>query len=310
MRHLLNFNNFLKNICCLLLAGMISGEVSAQFSADMLNVLQGKEHHYKLFSDGLKYRYEFMENGVEGIVIVDPEAKNTHILIPEKKYVMIIEYLSMQAMMNDPYQSFMYYKNNYGSTESGREEIHGMDTRLIEVMANGTGLFTCWFSDQLNFPVKLVNNQAENTYMELSNIRTGPVDAVLFDVPEGYTEVDNKMRPVVEEPEPPQDWRLTEVSIPFNNSYERGEKVGLVVNKESYTKVMLVNNGDGPSKIVRHTYRNGELLPDNEQGPLKYRTNRLFPGEKKNLTMDWEVGDRIVIEVHEGIMNIEVKYEN
>ncbi|UCH14217.1 MAG: hypothetical protein JSV22_14100, partial [Bacteroidales bacterium] len=62
---------------------------------------------------------------------------------------------------------------------------------------------------------------------------------------------------------------------------------------------------ESPAKIVRHLIRNGQELPDDEQGPLEYRSTRLFTGDKKTYTFDWKEGDEVILKIHEGSMNIE-----
>jgi hypothetical protein len=52
--------------------------------------------------------------------------------------------------------------------------------------------------------------------------------------------------------------------------------------------------------------RNGQELPDNEQGPIKYRSVRLYSGETKAYTFDWKEGDVVILEIHEGKMNVQV----
>ena len=56
--------------------------------------------------------------------------------------------------------------------------------------------------------------------------------------------------------------------------------------------------------------RDGKELPDNEQGPLSYRTRRLYAGESFTNVYSWKAGDEKLIQVHEGIINIEIIPEN
>jgi hypothetical protein len=47
---------------------------------------------------------------------------------------------------------------------------------------------TVWISQQYHFPIKSVN--ADGSSVEFSNIKTGPQDASLFQVPAGYQKMD------------------------------------------------------------------------------------------------------------------------
>jgi hypothetical protein len=55
--------------------------------------------------------------------------------------------------------------------------------------------------------------------------------------------------------------------------------------------------------------RDGQELPGNEQGPLSYRTKRLHGGESSSYTYSWTSGDKIIILVYEGAINIELAAE-
>jgi hypothetical protein len=56
--------------------------------------------------------------------------------------------------------------------------------------------------------------------------------------------------------------------------------------------------------------RDGKELPDNEQGPIKYRTQRLFEGESNSSTYSWKEGDDKIIQVHEGKVLVEILPED
>ena len=60
------------------------GHLFAQFSATMKNMVSGSEQIYQVYSDGENYRYEFIEESTEGIVLVKPTLNQTSILMPDK----------------------------------------------------------------------------------------------------------------------------------------------------------------------------------------------------------------------------------
>jgi hypothetical protein len=277
-----------------------------QFRARMINVVDGQESIYDVFSELKQYRYEFVEDDMKGIVIVNPDANQTFVLLPENKFVHKTTCDGMISRMNDPVQSYMWYKK-YGEEKSaGDEEISGYKCKIKELYQSDSKVFTVWYSEELNFPIKILNHFSENTYMELKDIEPWKPEESMFIVPKDYTEVDERMRPVIPEPPAPESWEIKEVSVPFEGTVSRGTKLKIKVDKPVYHKMLISNDNESPSKIVRHLVRNGQELPDNEQGPLNYRTARLYSGEKKTYTFDWKTGDVVIVEVHEGNMHIQV----
>ena len=272
----------------------------------MLNVVNGKEQSYDVYSELKQYRYEFVEDNMKGIVIVNPDANKTFILFPENKLVHKTTCDGMMSRMNDPVQSYMWNKK-YGEEKSaGDEEVSGHKSKIKDLYQGDSKVFTVWYSEELNFPLKILSHLAENTYMELKDIESWKPETSYFVIPEDYTAVDERMRPVIPEPPAPENWDIKEASIPFKGTISRGTKLKIKVSKTVYHKLLISNDSEDPSKVVRHLIRNGQELSDDEQGPLEYRSVRLHSGEKKTYTFDWKAGDVVILEVHEGNMNMEI----
>ena len=305
----------MKNTLAILLTVILFSGTSlsysqVSFSAEMINVQNGNERIYKLRSDGDKYRYDFVEGDMQGTVIVDREKGRTAILLPDEKFVHYTDINSSTSLMNDPCQSFRYSRERYDEKKTGEEKISGFDCDKSELYASDQLVYTAWYSDDLGFPVKLLNEVADNTYMELRDIRKENISDEVFDIPEDYVEVDRKMRPIIPEPPAPESWNKVDVSIPVKGEYKRGDLLSFTVPESRHYKIILNNNTDSPAKIIRTGMKDGKELPDDEQGPLTYRTRRLYAGESFSNVYSWKAGDEKLIQVHEGIMNIEIIPEN
>ncbi len=277
-----------------------------QFQATMINRVSGKEMKYAVYSDLNRYRYEFDEGGTQGIVIAMPGENTTFILMPGKKLVHKTTCDAAMSRMNDPVQSYEWFKENGIEKNEGTETLNGFDCRKLGIYQQDQKIFTVWYADALHFPVKIENNVAGNTSMELTDVSKWKVNPDFFKVPADYSEVDERLRPVIPEPPPPDKWTAKEVTIPYKDTANRGTKLKLMVDRTVYYKVSLSDNGESPAKIVIHMIRNGSELTDDEQGPLRYRTIRLFNGESKTSTYDWKAGDLIILEVFEGTMEINI----
>ncbi len=280
--------------------------VEAQFTATMRNVQSGHTVEYRVYSDLNQYRYETSQDGMNLVIIVKPDQNQTFVILPDKKSIHKTTCDGMMSRMNDPVQALEAVKEAGEVVSTSAVQYEGYDCTKQDIHMNNEPAFTCWFSPGLNFPLKIENHLASDTYMEVSGIEAWDPDPALFVSPADYTEVDEQMRPVVPEPPAPEKWTEKEFAGTVEGTFHRGERILFTVVSREYHRLSFSNHGESPAKVVRRIIRNGKELPDNEQGPVKYRTTRLHPGEKKNLTLDWEVDDIIEMAVHEGSMQISV----
>jgi hypothetical protein len=290
----------------LLLVIVVSINTFCQFTAKMINVVDGKERNYIVYSDLKQYRYEFDEDGMQGVVIVNPDKNQTSILLPEMKFVHKTTCDGIMSRMNDPVQAYIWYKNQSEEKIAGTEEISGYNCTKKELLQSDATVFTLWHAEQLNFPVKITSHFSDNTHMELKDIEPWTADASYFKIPEGYTEVDERMRPVIPEPPAPESWEIKEASVPYEGTVARGTKFKIKIGQSVYHKLAISNETAEPAKIIRHLVRNGQELSDDQQGPLHYRSSRLYSGENKTYTFDWKEGDIVIIEAYEGKMHIKI----
>lgn len=296
------------NVTALLLLGMLC-QASGQFSATMNNMVQGKSRIYKVYSDLNNYRYEFTEGGEKGIVIVKPEEQKTYVLMPSKKYVHITDCDGSMSRTNDPWQAYQWFKNFGREVDLGSKRKDGRLCKELAVYQNETRVFTTFFSEELNFPLSIANAIEEDTYMELSDIMKWNPDPSMFTVPDDYIEVDRRMQPVIPEPPPPTSWEEKNGKLPFKGTLSRGQKMWLTLEETTYYKLIAMNTSQEPAKFIYRAYNEEVPLPNEEQGKDKYRTFRLFPGQKKTLTQDWKSGYKVLIELHEGSLVLEIHKE-
>ena len=294
-------------ILTLLAAGISS--LQAQFRATMINTVEGNEREYTVYSNLDMYRYEFEEGDESGVVIVKPGEDKTYILMPDRNFVHITPCDGAMSRMNDPWQSYLWYKNNGREEEEGTEEVAGYTTSVRSAYMGDKKVFTAYYAEELQFPVRIRNHISEGTHMRLENIRDWKVNLSMFGIPGDYTEVDNRMRPIIPEPPAPETWEETQAPVPYHATMKRGMKTWVPIAEGDNYKLHLENTGERPAKIIYHMYRDGEKLAWDEQGKDRYRTLRLFPGESRNLVMGWEEGQDILLEVYEGSLQVSLEKE-
>jgi len=288
---------------------MVSIAGRAQFRATMDNVRSGNKDVYTVYSDKTQYRYEFVQDGQKMAIIVKPQANKTLILLPDKKFYIEQACDGMMSRRNDPVQSFAAMKKDYTEKDAGKETLEGYVCDKKEIYADNDKIITAWIAGALNFPVKMVNHLYENTYMNLKDIRKWKADPTYFEVPAGFTRVDDRMRPVIPEPPAPEKWTTHTVQLPFSGEISRGTVLKFTIDTEGHYKMTAENKTDKPAKIIRYSLKDGKELPENIQGPEKYRTLRLYPGDKVPDTFIWKAGGEIEIKSFEGSMLLDIHKE-
>lgn len=167
-----------------------------QFQAKMHYTLSDKAKEYTVFSDGDRYRYEFNEDGQEGVVIVLKNSGEVIVLMPQQKMAMKMGATNLMSMANDPVAAYDYQVENGGINKViGNETINGVKCVKTELYNKSNQLlYTNWFSEKYNFPIKMVSHidVAGNTAMELSDIQPWTPDETSFTIPEGYQVMDQK----------------------------------------------------------------------------------------------------------------------
>ena len=185
-------------ICLLAVTSM---SLPAQFSATMIYTLSGMQRSFKVFGDENRYRYEFTEDGQEGVVIVLNQTGEFFLLMPQQKMAIRSGSITQMSMSTDPLKQYEYFINE-GATEkvTGKEKVNGYDCikkELRNIVRDEYGevnqlLFTLWYSEELKFPVKMLSHidGTGSSGMELKDIKTWAPKEDSFNIPEGYTVID------------------------------------------------------------------------------------------------------------------------
>ena len=160
----------------------------------------GKAHSFTVYSSDNGYRYEFNENGQEGVIIVKNGSPDIVILIPQQKIAMKGSADNPANMGNDPVNAYKHHEKNGTVKEIGSETINGIKCTKSELW-NITGdeygqvkqkMFTVWTSDKYKFPIKIINHidGSNGSVMELKDIEPWTPDANSYAIPEGYQVMD------------------------------------------------------------------------------------------------------------------------
>lgn len=194
----------MKKLMFFVTLSLLAFPLSAQFSADMIFTLSGTERTFSIFSDENRYRYEFNEGGQEGVIIVLNETGEFFMLMPQQKMAIKAKSASQMSMSMDPLKQYEHFAGE-GATEvvMGKEVVNGYECikkELRNIQKDESGevnqlMFTIWYSEEFQFPLKMVNHidGTESSGMEVKNIQSWDPDEASFRIPEGYNIIDQEI---------------------------------------------------------------------------------------------------------------------
>jgi hypothetical protein len=160
---------------------------AAEFSADMIQTMQGQTQTGKVFIKGKKIRMEMNT----------PRNKMVHIFLPEQnKTIILMTQEKMYREMVSPNQPGSTPSSNKEDLEKvatlkqlGTETINGYlcDTYQVIFHDKNQGIMTQWYSKKLNFPLKRVSQGPHGEVVtEYQNIKEGTVAEANFLIPPDY----------------------------------------------------------------------------------------------------------------------------
>jgi ankyrin repeat protein len=234
---------------------------AAQFSADMVQHLGEKSKAGKIYVKDSKYRMEEKENGQQIIVIVDQEAGITKVMaVAEKKY-MEMKVTDMISLMNDPFQATKASATRYNQKPLGSETINGFECEKSSFYSNDQLLMTQWVSKKLKFHLKIAFHGAGGKTVELENIKEGPVDEALFQVPAGYAKKEDPQKKREEE-RAALAAVTTEVKgeMPWARRIGPGGEIRVKVDPQKSVRFKVKNLIKGESVFTIKAFRNGRPI--------------------------------------------------
>ena len=169
--------------------------LAAEFKADMVLGQSGRTKTGIFYIKGSKYRMDQRDDGQQIIVIADPDAGVTRVLVPARKMYMEMKSDDPRSQMNDPFQGVKHLATLAKAQKLGSERVSGYACDKYLFRDQGKDLMTKWVSKKLKFPIKIVNHISQGMFMELKNIQEGDMGDTLFQIPAGYTKMGG-LRPV------------------------------------------------------------------------------------------------------------------
>lgn len=182
---------------------------AAGFAAELVMTRSGQVTTGSFQCQDRKYRFDFVENGRNLIVMADGRSGITRLLAPAEKSYAEARADEPMSLVANPFSAFAYLSKTKTVRNEGTETIAGVPCRKQVVLSGEQVWLIGWVSADFDVPLK-VEIPVYGLTVELKNIRPGTQDAALFATPAGYN-----LRTI--EPEPVQSpaWAARVSSAPL-----------------------------------------------------------------------------------------------
>ncbi len=188
--------------------------MAAEFIADIEQRLHGTDLKGRIFVKGEKYRLEMQDSkGRRMFIIVDQKRDVTTVADPAEKNFTETPSTGMLSLMNDPFQSARHMEAKFKKTLLGEERVSGYACTKLKFEAQEKELMTAWKSERLGFFLKITLPDKKQSFIQLKNIKEGPVNESQFQVPVGF----------VKKEDPGKKREREEATLPIVTTTVRGE---------------------------------------------------------------------------------------
>ncbi len=279
---------------------------AAQFKADMVQDIGTKSKTSKIYVKDTRYRMEEKDDGQPIIIIVDQDAGVTRILVPMEKKYKEMKTSDVGSLMNDPIQAAKFSATTYQQKSLGIESISGFACDKSSLYHEEQLLMTQWVSKKLMFHLKIVTHGSGGRTMEFKNIKEGPVDDALFQVPAGFTKIEEPKEVV-----PSGITTSMKGTAPWARRISVGGEIRVATNPKDSIRIKVENLIKEESVVRVTAMRQGKVI-GTEMGSETDRRIVLkrYKGAREEPLIGLQhKADEIVISVEKGVVLALVKQE-
>jgi hypothetical protein len=236
--------------------------IAAEFTADINQRLQGTDLTGRIFVKGEKYRVEQQDaEGRRMLIIVDQKADLTIVVDPAEKKYMETPSTGMLSLMNDPFQSARHLEAKYKKTLLGEEMISGYECGKFKFESGNQELMTAWKAKKLGFFLKITMPDKKQSFIQLKNIKEGPVDEVQFQIPAGYAKKeDPRKKREREEAALAVVTTTVKGEAPWARRIGQGGEIRVKVDPEKSVRFRFENLINDESVFTIKAFRNGQPI--------------------------------------------------
>jgi hypothetical protein len=177
-------------IAFFIIPGTSRNGLAASFSADMVTTEKGKSETGKFYMLDHQYRMDVEEDGMKGTILVDRTGGKTRLLIHDKKEYKEMNNNDFFVLISNPFEAYEMMLGKFESRSGGSEKIDGIECDKVILSSEGKDAVTAWVAKPYAFLIRLENHRNGNTYA-LKNIKEGPMDEAEFQIPAGYSKMED-----------------------------------------------------------------------------------------------------------------------
>jgi len=166
--------------------------LAAEFTADMALTTPQGDMTGKLFVKGQDIRQDLLISGMEITNLVDLDT-GTLVNLNHQMKMYVVAPSNPAAIMGDSQKVEETLSQMADVEEMGSEDLNGYKCRKVRYRFHDKryGVSTMWFSEKLNYNIKIVNeNEEGKTIILLENIREEELSPELFLIPSGYQKME------------------------------------------------------------------------------------------------------------------------
>jgi hypothetical protein len=194
-------------------------------------------------------------------IIVDQKADLTIVVDPAEKNYMETPSTGMLSLMNDPFQSARHMEAKFKKKFLGVEMISGYECGKFKFETDEQELMTVWKANKLGFALKISLPDKKHSFVQLKNIKEGPVDKVLFKVPAGYAKKeDPRKRREREEAALPLVTTTVKGESPWARRIGQGGEIRVKVDPKKSVRFKFENLIKDESVFTIKAFRNGRPI--------------------------------------------------
>jgi hypothetical protein len=198
MRRILAFAFVLVLGAALPAAAQVLGDASVPFSADRSLTVDGRTFQGRVYHMPGRQRHEQMLEGMQQVVLLRADRGEGWLVLPSLHSYVEFRFPQAITELSDP---------SLRGTPVGQETVSGVRTtkyRVEHTARDGTSVDGWMWTSREGIVMKLDGTVRPRSgkptpfSMQLSNVRVGPQDAAMFDLPQGFVKLpSNALQPLL-----------------------------------------------------------------------------------------------------------------
>ena len=270
------------------------------FSADLVIEQPTESITIKLYVMGDYYRVEKLE-GDNKMLAIEIPGDTTLAMNPEEKIYKVID--GPAGAFANPIKGWEYMRRQMVESPAGKETVGGYecDKFVYNFEGQPDTVMEMWMSPELNHFVKaLVHYPEGDGTMTLTNVKVGPQDVSLFEVPDGYTR--EKTPDEIETTKSAITGEAT-ATAPVMRRVEAGGKLRVAMDPSNSDRVKVENLTKTVALATVTAYAGGSPVTMDEPETVRLT----YKGEKKEPFFGLQnKTDEILVEVDSGRVMVTV----